>query len=86
MAARALGDPTRLSIALALRDADGELCVCDLAWVMERTDQLVSHHLRQLRSAGIVSSRRDGKMVMYVLTDRGHVLLGAVAPVLEASR
>ena len=85
-AARALGDPTRLSIALALRDAEGELCVCDLAWVVERSDQLVSHHVRQLRSAGIVSSRRDGKMVMYALTDRGRVLLAAVAPVLEAAR
>lgn len=85
-AARALGDPTRLGIAVSLRDADGELCVCDLAWVMERSDQLVSHHLRQLRSAGVVRSRRDGKMVMYELTDRGRALLAVVAPALEASR
>jgi DNA-binding transcriptional ArsR family regulator len=84
-AARALGDPTRLGIAVALRDADGELCVCDLAWVMERSDKLVSHHVRQLRSAGLVRSRRDGKMIMYELTDRGHELLAAVAPVLETS-
>lgn len=76
-AGRALGDPTRLAIAAALRDADGELCVCDLAWVMERSDKLVSHHLRQLRAAGLVGSRRDGKMVMYALTERGSALLAA---------
>jgi DNA-binding transcriptional ArsR family regulator len=74
-AGRALADPTRLTIAAALRDAQGELCVCDLAWVAERSDKLVSHHVRQLRSAGIVESRRDGKMVMYALSARGRTLL-----------
>ncbi len=78
-AAKALGDPTRLTIAAALRDG-GELCVCDLAWVTERSDQLVSHHVRQLRAAGLVDSRRDGKMVMYALTAQGVALLAAVLP------
>jgi DNA-binding transcriptional ArsR family regulator len=54
------------------------LCVCDLSWVCERSDKLVSHHVRQLRSAGLVRSRRDGKMVMYSLTEPGAALLGAV--------
>jgi len=49
----------------------------DLSWVMERAENLVSHHLRQLRSAGLVESRRDGKMVMYSLTERGRSLLEA---------
>jgi ArsR family transcriptional regulator, lead/cadmium/zinc/bismuth-responsive transcriptional repressor len=75
--AKALGDPTRLTIAVALRDG-GELCVCDLAWVVERNENLVSHHVRLLRTAGLVSSRRDGKMVLYSLTNTGRVLLGAV--------
>jgi DNA-binding transcriptional ArsR family regulator len=75
--AKALADPTRLGIATALRDG-GELCVCDLAWVCERSDKLVSHHVRQLRAAGLVSSRRDGKMVMYALTTRGEALLGSL--------
>jgi len=80
--AKALADPTRLLVAVALRDG-GELCVCDLAWVCERSDKLVSHHVRQLRAAGLVRSRRDGKMVMYELTDTGTALLTAVlaAPV-----
>jgi DNA-binding transcriptional ArsR family regulator len=75
--AKALGDPTRLTIALALRDGE-ELCVCDLSWVVERNENLVSHHVRLLRTAGLVSSRRDGKMVLYSLTDPGRALLEAV--------
>ena len=75
--ARALADPTRLTVAAALAGAD-ELCVCDLAWVAERAENLVSHHLRALRSLGLAESRREGKMVLYRMTDRGHALLEAV--------
>jgi DNA-binding transcriptional ArsR family regulator len=74
--AKALGDPTRLTLAAALAEG-GELCVCDLAWVAERAENLVSHHLRLLRSAALVTSRRDGKMIMYSLTERGRELLTA---------
>jgi DNA-binding transcriptional ArsR family regulator len=75
--ARALSDPTRLTVAAALAGAD-ELCVCDLAWVAERAENLVSHHARALRSLGLADSRRDGKMVLYRLTERGRTLLLAV--------
>ena len=75
--AQALSDPTRLTLATALREG-GELCVCDLSWIAERKQALVSHHLRTLRSEGLVSSRRDGKLVMYSLTDAGRSLLSAV--------
>jgi DNA-binding transcriptional ArsR family regulator len=75
--ARALSDPTRLALAAALLDAT-ELCVCDLAWIVERSQTLVSHHVRTLRAYGIVRSRRAGKMVMYSLTDAGRALLGSV--------
>lgn len=78
-AAKALGDPTRLMVAAALRQA-GELCVCDLAWVIERSEKLASHHARALRAAGLVCSRRDGKMVLYALTERGAALLDGVLP------
>src|ERR687897_1310736 len=76
--ARALSNPTRLMLAAALREG-GELCVCDLAWISGRAQNLVSHHLRLLRSHGLVTSRRDGKLVMYSLTSEGSELLGAVA-------
>jgi DNA-binding transcriptional ArsR family regulator len=75
--ARGLGDPTRLSLAAALADAE-ELCVCDLAWISGRSQNLVSHHLRALREQSLVESRRAGKLVMYALTDEGRRLLGAV--------
>jgi DNA-binding transcriptional ArsR family regulator len=81
---RALGDPTRLTIALALRDG-GELCVCDLAWIAERAENLVSHHLRALRAAGLADYRRDGKMVLYSLTGHGHALLDTIAPTRRVS-
>jgi ArsR family transcriptional regulator, lead/cadmium/zinc/bismuth-responsive transcriptional repressor len=72
--AKALADPTRLILAAALAEG-GELCVCDLAWILERAENLISHHLRQLRSAGLAASRRDGRMVMYSLTPRGRELV-----------
>ena len=75
--AAALADPTGLMLAMSLDDG-GELCVCDLAWVAERPQTLVSHHLRRLRADGLVRSRRDGKMVLYSLTDAGRALLAAV--------
>ena len=81
--AKALGDPTRLTLAAALAETD-ELCVCDLSWVAERAENLVSHHLRALRSAGIVVSRRDGKMVMYSLTPEGRALLSVLGGSVEA--
>jgi len=77
--AKALGDPTRLAIALAL-DAGESACVCDLAWIVGRDERLVSHHVRLLKGARLARSERDGKMVMYELTERGRSLLAAVAP------
>lgn len=76
-AAKALGDPTRLSLTATLAATD-ELCVCDLAWIAGRAENLVSHHLRLLRTAGLVTSRREGKMVMYAMTERGRTLLSAL--------
>lgn len=72
--AGALGDPTRLMLASALAEVD-ELCVCDLSWIAERAENLASHHLRRLRAAGLARSRREGKMVLYSLTEVGHRML-----------
>lgn len=76
--AKALSDPTRLQLAAALAATD-ELCVCDLAWISGRAENLVSHHVRALRAAGLATSRRQGKMVLYALTDGGRALLEAVS-------
>jgi DNA-binding transcriptional ArsR family regulator len=75
--AKALSDPTRLTLAEALREGE-ELCVCDLSWIVGRSQNLVSHHLGALRSRRLVRSRKEGKMVMYSLTGAGASLLSAV--------
>jgi ArsR family transcriptional regulator, lead/cadmium/zinc/bismuth-responsive transcriptional repressor len=77
--AKALGDPTRRAVAVALADSQAA-CICDLAWIVGRNEKLVSHHARALRTAGLATAARQGKMVMYELTDRGRTLLAAVAP------
>jgi DNA-binding transcriptional ArsR family regulator len=82
--AGALGDPTRLALAATLLEAD-ELCVCDLSWIVERPQALVSHHARLLRERGLLRSRRDGKMVLYSLTDQGRALLVSVLRVASRS-
>lgn len=58
-----LGDPGRLKILLALNAC--EMCVCDLAALMETTPSAISHQLRLLRTAGLVQARKEGKMVYY---------------------
>lgn len=75
---RALSDPLRLGLALALR-GERELCVCDLSWIAERPQNLTSHHMKLLKAAGIVSARKQGKMTMYLLTEKGREMVeGAV--------
>ena len=77
--ARALGDETRVRLAAALATTE-ELCVCDLAWIVGRSDKLVSHHIRVLRQVGIAQSRREGKIVFYHLTDDGRCILEVLVP------
>lgn len=60
-------DYTRVKILSAL--AISELCVTDLSRILEINQTTVSHQLRFLRSAGIVKSVRQGKIVFYSLTD-----------------
>ncbi|MCG2797638.1 MAG: metalloregulator ArsR/SmtB family transcription factor [Cellulomonas sp.] len=65
---RLLGDPNRTRILYALLEA-GELCVCDLAAVVEVPESTASQALRLLRTARVVDSRRSGRMVFYRLAD-----------------
>lgn len=78
LTAKALADPVRLRVATALALGQ-ELCVCDVAWIIGAPANLVSHHLRVLRRAGLVSSRRDGKLVMCQLTGQGRALLDVLS-------
>ena len=72
--AKAFADPTRLTLAAALARG-GELCVCDLSWIAEKPENLVSHHLRALRRARLVETRREHRVVFYSLNARGRELL-----------
>ena len=62
-----LGDSTRLRILLALKVTD--LCVCDLAHVMNMTKSSISHQLKVLKKVGLVKFRKEGKNVFYSLDD-----------------
>ena len=64
---KVLGDVTRLKISLAL--AHRELCVGDLAAMLQLTDSAVSHQLRLMKAMRLVRQRREGKQVYYMLDD-----------------
>lgn len=61
------GDQTRMKILMALES--GELCVCDIAAVMNMSQSAISHQLRVLKQSNIVKTRRDGKVVYYSISD-----------------
>lgn len=72
-----LSDPTRLKIVLALQEV--ELCVGDAALLGGLSPSVVSHHLKTLRQANLVSYRRQGKKTFYRLADSHVSALLAVA-------
>ncbi len=64
---KVFGDSTRVKILWAL-DAS-EMCVCDIAVLLNMTQSAISHQLRVLKQSRLVKSRRDGKTVFYSLDD-----------------
>jgi len=65
------GDSTRIKILYALLES--ELCVCDIAKLMDVTQSAVSHQLRVLKASKLVKFRREGKVIYYSLADQ-HVM------------
>src|SRR5215475_3362237 len=63
--AKALGDPVRLALVDVLRKHAGKVCVCELVPLFDLSQPTVSHHLKVLRDAGIVSSERMGLWAFY---------------------
>jgi len=63
--AKALGDPIRLQLVDVLRRHAGKVCVCELVPLFELSQPTISHHLKVLRDAGIVSSERRGLWAYY---------------------
>jgi ArsR family transcriptional regulator, lead/cadmium/zinc/bismuth-responsive transcriptional repressor len=64
---QAMSDPTRVRLITSLLNT--ELCVCDLAAVLDMTQSAVSHQLRLLRDQRILKARREGRMIFYSLDD-----------------
>lgn len=64
---KVFGDSTRTKILWALDEA--EMCVCDLAYLLNMTQSAISHQLRVLKQAKLVKNRKEGKIVFYSLED-----------------
>lgn len=65
---RALGDPVRLRLfSLLLTAEGGEVCACDLVDPLNRSQPTVSHHLKVLRDAGLVTAQRRGTNIWYAV-------------------
>ncbi len=76
---KALGDPHRLTMLATLARADDEVCVCDFTSALPLNQPTVSHHLKILRDAGLVTCERRGTWVYYRLApDANERLRGAL--------
>ena len=64
---KVFGDPTRIRILWTLNEA--EMCVCDIAVLLNMTQSAISHQLRVLKQANLVKNRKEGKVVYYSLVD-----------------
>jgi ArsR family transcriptional regulator len=79
---KALGDPTRVKLVSLIAAADGsEACVCDLHDHVELTQPTVSHHLKQLVDAGLITREQRGKWAYYrIVNDTLAGLAQALTP------
>lgn len=64
---KVFGDSTRIKILWALDESD--MCVCDIAYLLNMTQSAISHQLRVLKEARLVKNRKEGKVVYYSLND-----------------
>jgi DNA-binding transcriptional ArsR family regulator len=64
---KALSDATRLKILYLL--SDGELCVCEIMYVLNKPQSSVSHHLNILKNLGFIKGRKEGIWIHYSLTN-----------------
>ena len=64
---KVFGDTTRIKILYTLFKS--EMCVCDIAEILDMTQSAISHQLKILKNAKLVKNRRDGKQIIYALDD-----------------
>ncbi len=80
--AKAMSDRHRVEI-VTLIQREGEVCVCELCDTLNLSQPLVSRHLKQLREAGVVTAKKEGKWMVYRITQTPSAVL---ATLLEALR
>lgn len=81
---KALANEKRLAVVHALRE--GELCACELETVLDAPQSTVASHLRKLRDAGIVATRKEGKWTYYRIADTASLQLLDLAAALGEDR
>ncbi|WP_189396784.1 ArsR/SmtB family transcription factor, partial [Salegentibacter mishustinae] len=79
------GNEVRLKI-LFLLDVENELCPCDIADILEMSVPAVSQHIRKIKDAGIISSRREGQTLFYSLNDGGEKILSYIFQGIKQSK
>ena len=75
---KALGDKTRLRILAALTKSKKELCICELMDTLKLAQYNISRHMKELKIAGIVSERKEGKFVFYSLAKTDNCFHGLI--------
>ena len=76
-----LGNETRYRLARVLADAEGELCVCELNAVVDVSESAISHALSDLRQAGLVTRRKDGRWRKYRATPAAEDVIASLEEV-----
>lgn len=71
-----VGEESRLKILCLLRQ--GEHCVCEMLEHFDMSQSLVSHHLSDLKDAGLITDRKDGRQVFYSLTEKGQKVTNSI--------
>jgi ArsR family transcriptional regulator len=72
---KAIADPVRLRIlSILLSHAEGEACVCDITGAFQLSGPTISHHLKVLRAAGLLTSQRRGTWIYHQVTSEGAAL------------
>ncbi|MFD2588565.1 ArsR/SmtB family transcription factor [Croceitalea marina] len=76
------GNEVRLKI-LYLLEEEGEMCPCDLADILKMSVPAISQHIRKIKDAGIITSRRDGQTLYYSLNSDETMLFESIFKSIE---
>jgi ArsR family transcriptional regulator len=79
---KAISDPTRLRMLDLIAQQTEPLCVCDITEFFPQNQPTISHHLKVLRDAGLITVERSGTWAYYSATARGHMMLEALGRLL----